>query len=161
MSMGGVASAAWADAVNKAYEAGIVYVAAAGNNISAGFFGFPTHQIVYPARFRRVIAACGIMADRRPYYGLKAGTMQGNWGPESSMATAMSAFTPNVAWARWGCSDIVRMDGSGTSAATPQIAAAAALYIQAHAAELFDSVKYPEPWMRVEAVRRAPVSHSR
>jgi len=32
MSMGGVASAAWADAVNKAYEAGIVFVAAAGNN---------------------------------------------------------------------------------------------------------------------------------
>jgi hypothetical protein len=155
MSMGGVASAAWADAVNQAYEAGIVYVAAAGNNYSAGFFGFPTHQIVYPARFRRVIAACGIMADGRPYYGLKAGTMQGNWGPDGSMATALSAFTPNVSWAVWGCSDIVRMSGAGTSAATPQIAAAAALYIQAHAAELFDSGRYPEPWMRVEAVRRA------
>jgi hypothetical protein len=155
MSMGGVASAAWADAVNKAYEAGIVYVAAAGNNLSAGFFGFPTHQIVYPARFRRVIAACGVMADRRPYYGLKAGTIQGNWGPQGSMATALSAFTPNIAWARWGCDQIVLMDGSGTSAATPQIAAAAALYQQAHAAELLDSNKYPEPWMRVEAVRRA------
>ncbi len=155
MSMGGVASAAWADAVNKVYEAGVLYVAAAGNNYSAGFFGFPTHQIVYPARFRRVIAACGVMADRRPYYGLKAGTMQGNWGPQGSMATAMSAFTPNIAWARWGCSQIVRMDGSGTSSATPQIAAAAALYLQAHATELFDSNRYPEPWMRVEAVRRA------
>lgn len=155
MSMGGVASAAWADAVNKAYDAGIIYVAAAGNNISAGFFGFPTHQIVYPARFRRVIAACGVMADRRPYYGLSAGTMQGNWGPEGSMATALSAYTPNVPWARWGCPNIVGMDGAGTSAATPQIAAAAALYLQRHAAALFDPAKYPEPWMRVEAVRRA------
>src|SRR5262249_53903950 len=111
MSMGGVASAAWADAVNKAYDAGIVYVAAAGNNFSAVIFGFPTHQIVYPARFRRVIAACGVMADRRPYYGLRTGTMQGNWGPRGAMATALSAYTPNIAWARWGCSDIVRMDG--------------------------------------------------
>ena len=42
MSMGGIASAAWADAVNMAYEAGIVFVAAAGNNFSAGIFGFPT-----------------------------------------------------------------------------------------------------------------------
>lgn len=155
MSMGGVASQAWADAVNAAYEAGIVYVAAAGNNFSAGFFGVPTHQIVYPARFRRVIAACGVMADRKPYYNLKLGTMQGNWGPQSSMATAMSAFTPNVPWARIGCENLVNMDGAGTSSATPQIAATAALYLQRYAGELFDRQRYPEPWMRVEAVRRA------
>ncbi|WP_372898037.1 S8 family serine peptidase [Stieleria sp.] len=155
MSMGGVASQAWADAVNQAYEAGIVYVAAAGNNFSAGFFGVPTHQIVYPARFRRVIAACGVMADRTPYYDLSFGTMQGNWGPQSAMATAISAYTPNVPWARIGCNELVSMDGAGTSSATPQIAAAAALYLQIHADDLFDSQKYPEPWMRVEAVRRA------
>ncbi|WP_182864694.1 S8 family serine peptidase [Rhodopirellula sp. JC639] len=155
MSMGGVASQAWADAVNQAYEAGIIYVAAAGNNFSAGFFGVPTHQIVYPARFRRVIAACGVMADRTPYDDLGFGTMQGNWGPRSAMATAMSAYTPNMPWARIGCNELVSMDGAGTSAATPQIAAAAALYLQLHADELFDPQKYPEPWMRVEAVRRA------
>jgi hypothetical protein len=156
MSMGGVASAAWADAVNRAYEAGIVFVAAAGNNISAGWFGgFPTRHIVYPARFRRVIAACGVMADRRPYYGLRTGTMQGNWGPEGAMASALAAFSPNIAWARWGCEKIVRMNGEGTSSATPQIAAAAALYLQKHADRLFDVGRYPEPWMRVEAVRQA------
>ncbi|QDV41023.1 Subtilisin DY [Stieleria neptunia] len=155
MSMGGVASQAWADAVNQAYEAGIIYVAAAGNNFSAGFFGVPTHQIVYPARFRRVIAACGVMANRKPYYDLSFGTMQGNWGPRSSMATAISAYTPNVPWARIGCNELVNMDGAGTSSATPQIAAAAALYLQVHAEELFDAQRYPEPWMRVEAVRRA------
>ena len=38
MSMGGLPSAAWADAVNAAYEAGIVIVCAAVNN----FGGFPT-----------------------------------------------------------------------------------------------------------------------
>jgi subtilisin family serine protease len=155
MSMGGVASQVWADAVNKAYEAGIVYVAAAGNNFSAGFFGVPTRFIVYPARFRRVIAACGVMANARPYYGLPFQVMQGNWGPASKMATAMAAFTPNMPWAELGCAGIVDMDGQGTSSATPQVAAAAALYLQAHAATLLDPAAYPEPWMRVEAVRHA------
>ena len=155
MSMGGVASAAWADAVNMAYEAGIVFVAAAGNNFSAGIFGVPTHAIVYPARFRRVLAACGVMADFRPYYSLPFGTMQGNWGPASKMATAMSAFTPNISWAELGCPRIVDMEGAGTSSATPQIAAAAALYMQRHGTTLFDSARYPERWMRVEAVRQA------
>jgi len=155
MSMGGLASAAWADAVNMAYDAGIVFVAAAGNNFSAGLFGFPTHNIVYPARFRRVIAACGVMASRRPYYGLPTGTMQGNWGPASKMATAMAAYTPNTSWAEIGCQDVVDMEGSGTSAATPQVAAAAALYFQRHGATLFDPGRYPERWMCAEATRHA------
>jgi len=42
----------------------------------------------------------------------------------------MAAFTPNTAWARYGAANIVDFDGNGTSAATPQIAAAAALWIQ-------------------------------
>jgi len=155
MSMGGVASQAWADAVNKAYDAGIVYVCAAGNNFSAGLFGVPTRFIVYPARFRRVIAACGVMADAKPYYGLSFGVMQGNWGPASKMATALAAFTPNLPWAELGGGDLVHMCGQGTSAATPQVAAAAALYLRRHGAALFDPAKYPEPWMRIEAVRQA------
>jgi subtilisin family serine protease len=155
MSMGGLASTAWADAVDFAYESGIVLVTAAGNNFSAGFFGFPTHFIVYPARFRRVLAACGIMANRAPYYGLSFHTMQGNWGPHSKMATALSAYTPNTCWAKLGCEELVNMDSEGTSTATPQIAAAAALYLQKYASTLLDPAQYPEPWMRVEAVRRA------
>jgi hypothetical protein len=163
MSLGGLASQAWADAVNKAYLAGVVCVCAAGNNVSGGFFAIPTRFIVYPARFRRVIAACGVMANARPYYGLPFGVMQGNWGPASKMATALSAFTPNIPWAELGCSDIVDMSGRGTSAATPQVAAAAALYVQRHGKLLFDPLAFPEPWMRVEAVRHAlftSASHS-
>lgn len=155
MSMGGVASKAWADAVNRAYDNGIVVVTAAGNNISARLFGVPSRFIVYPARFRRVIAACGVTADRQPYFGLPFKVMQGNFGPSSKMATAISAFTPNMPWAHLGCRDLVRMNGAGTSSATPQVAAAAALYVQAHAARLLDRAQYPEPWMRVEAVRHA------
>ncbi len=48
------------------------------------------------------------------------------------MKTALGAYTPNVPWAEIDCAKIVDMDGSGTSAATPQIAAAAALWLAEH-----------------------------
>lgn len=148
MSMGGIASQAWAEAVNALYETGVFIVTAAGNN----FGNLPTHHIVYPARFRRVVAACGVMADHAAYADLGIERMAGNYGPAEKMRTAISAFTPNCPWARLGCQEIVDHDGAGTSAATPQVAAAAALWMQRNRAALD---KYPEPWMRVEAVRSA------
>lgn len=149
MSMGGIASRALADAVNLAYEAGVVMVTAAGNNIA--WTPMPK-SIVFPARFKRVLAACGVMADGRAYAGLQAGTMQGSYGPLSKMHTALGGYTPNVPWAQIDCGKIVDMDGAGTSAATPQIAAAAALWLAEHWAVVS---QYPQPWMRVEAVRQA------
>ena len=92
MSMGGLPAQSWADAVNAAYEAGVVLVCAAGNS----FNGLPTSLIVYPARFDRVIAACGVMAQGNPYYGLDGNVMEGCAGPASKMATAMAAYTPNI-----------------------------------------------------------------
>ena len=142
--MGGVASRAWADAVNKAYEAGIVFVAAAGNNFSAGLFGVPTrvHRLSgpLPPRHRR------LRRDGRPaaLYGLPLRKMQGNWGPASKMATAIAAFTPNMPWAELGCARrSSTWNGAGTSAATPQMAAAAALWLAA------------APRLLIAAVRRA------
>ena len=111
MSMGGLPSGAWADAVNAAYEAGVVMVTAAGNN----YDGWPTSSIVWPAQFGRVIAACGIMADGSPYFNLPPTVMQGNYGPLSKMATAMAAFTPNIPWPKIGCPDtpVVGFAGDG------------------------------------------------
>jgi subtilisin family serine protease len=148
MSMGGLASKAWADAVNALYDQGVVLVTAAGNN----FGNVPTRNIVYPARFNRVIAACGVMADHTPYADLPVRKMAGNYGPLSKMRTAVAGYTPNVPWAKFGCDSIVDFDGAGTSAATPQVAATAALWIQSNKTS-FDA--YPEGWMRVEAVRAA------
>jgi len=146
ISMGGVPSRAWARAVNSAYEAGVTIVAAAGNN----FGGLPTRSTVYPARFRRVVAACGATADKTPYYAPGSGSMQGNFGPPAKMNTALAAFTPNIPWAEIGCGKIIDLDGAGTSAATPQVAAAAALWLQE-----YSGTPGLQGWRRVEAVRKA------
>src|SRR5690606_18297700 len=146
MSMGGAPSKAWADAVNAAYEAGITIVTAAGNH----FNGLPTKHVIYPARFERVIAACGITYDLKPYTHNKIGEMQGCSGPERHMDKAMAAFTPNTPWAS-GNKNRISFAGAGTSSATPQVAAAAAIYYRKYHKEL----DVLQPWQRVEAIRYA------
>ncbi len=150
MSMGGLASQMWADAVNAAYEAGIFITTAAGNN----FGGITPTHLVYPARFGRVVAACGATYDFAPYRlkQNKLNEMQGNYGPRKLMGTALAAFTPNTPWARMGCKNTVSFDGAGTSSATPQIAAAAAIYWKKYKKELD---RLPWGYLRVEAVRNA------
>lgn len=148
MSMGGLASTMLADAINKCYAKGVVMVSAAGNNFS----GLPVRSIVYPARMRRVIAACGMMANFKPYAQLRGVTMEGCYGPASKMETALCGFTPNIPWPEIGCPDTVDEDGQGTSAATPQVAAAAALWLAHHWAAV---QALPQAWMRGEAVRQA------
>jgi len=146
MSMGGAPSQAWADAVNKAYEAGITIVTAAGNN----FGGAPTQHIIYPARFQRVIGACGVTYEFKPYHASKITEMQGCYGPERHMKKALAAFTPNTPWASVK-TNTVRFSGAGTSSATPQVASAAAIYYRKYHKEL-DAL---QPWQRVEAIRHA------
>lgn len=151
MSLGGVASRKWAKVINEAYEKGIFIVTAAGNN-----FGRKTpHTLVYPARFNRVVAACGVTQELKPYK--KRGVekffeMQGNFGPRKLMKTAIAAFTPNLPWAVAGTKNVVKLSGAGTSSATPQIAMAAALYRLKHWDDL---EKLPEGWQQVEAIRHA------
>lgn len=146
MSMGGAPSKAWTAAVNKAYDAGITLVTAAGNNYN----GLPTRHVIYPARYDRVIAACGITNDYKPYFTTKIGEMQGCFGPDRHMDKALSAFTPNTPWA-YGDKNAIDFSGAGTSSATPQIAAAAAIYSRKY----FNELQALEPWQRVEAIRYA------
>jgi len=151
LSMGGLPSRAWAEAVDEAYEGGVCICAAGGNRKGKS----PPRVLVYPARYARVIAVCGVMANGRPYEGLTGGALQGSFGPREVMGTALAAFTPNIPWARFGCRDVVRLNGEGTSSATPQVAAAAALWIEKYKAVL------PRDHQRVEAVRRALFSSAK
>lgn len=152
MSMGGLPSKAWADVVNRAYEKGIFIVTAAGNNINR----MSPSSLVYPSRFQRVTAACGVTYDGSPYYKMfgigNLTTMEGNFGPRKVMGKAIAAYTPNVSWAVYHKQDIVSLNGAGTSSATPQIAAAAALYYQKYFSEL-EAMEFG--WQRVETIRQA------
>ncbi|WPU99902.1 S8/S53 family peptidase [Mucilaginibacter sp. cycad4] len=152
MSMGGAPTRNWARLVNKAYDLGIFIVTASGNN----FGGVTPRTLVYPARFNRVIAACGATHDKTPYYKFDLlphlKIMQGNYGPRRMMRTAVAAFTPNVPWARFGCEQKVDISGAGTSSATPQVAAAAALYYQKY---FSDIEELQEGWQKVEVIRKA------
>ncbi|HEX3556811.1 MAG TPA: S8 family serine peptidase [Thermoanaerobaculia bacterium] len=145
LSMGGLPSDAWAEAVDQAYEAGLCICAAAGNHTGA----LPPRVLVYPARYNRVIAVCGVMANGKPYADLTGKVLEGSFGPDSVMKAAIAAYTPNIPWARFGCKNVVRLNGEGTSSATPQVAAAVALWFEKYKTEL------PRNFQRIEAVRRA------
>ncbi|MFK8055648.1 MAG: S8 family serine peptidase [Saprospiraceae bacterium] len=170
MSMAGAPTNKMAKAVNEAYEAGVFIVSAAGNSWTKGAMGMLPKNIMYPARFARVVAAVGANYNKRPYlvdqeqFTRSSGgaVMQSCFGP-SHLHSVMAAYTPNTMWAGddWPKADgglPVTMAGGGTSTATPQIAAAASLWLQLHGATLDRLINehFPgEQWRRVEAVRHA------
>ena len=150
ISHGGLPTAAWADAVHQLYEFGLGVVASSGDNYTMGPFDLFSHYTVFPSAFNRVITALGATYSRTPYITDKPTVMQGCWGPDSVMEKAIAAYTPKVAWMRYD--DLPSgfdMNGGGTSASTPQIAAACALWLQKYGAQL------PTDWRRVEACRLA------
>jgi hypothetical protein len=150
LSHGGLPSNAWADAVNRLYDAGVVVVAAAGDSFYLKVIDVATHFTVYPAAFYRVITATGATFDKGPYITKNFGAMQGCWGPDKVMKKAIAAFTPNVPWMNYKVLPSGwDVDGGGTSASTPQIAAACALWLKQYG-QLF-----PAGWQRVEACRHA------
>jgi subtilisin family serine protease len=142
ISMGGLPSRLWADAVNHAYEQGVVLCAAAGNHFPLGGALRTPTSVVYPARFNRVLAVSGITQALKRYRFNDR--MSGNDGPEVDLC----APTPDVLWASPPSG--YRL-GRGTSTATPQVAAAAALWLSFHRQALEDF----SPVERVEACRRA------
>ncbi len=164
MSMAGKPNRDMARAVNEAYEAGIVIVSAAGNCWYKGMGALLPKCVMYPAAFERVIAATGALFTDEPYdkdfmlsarMNITTKYMQGSWGPASRMSRALAAYTPNIPWAS---SEFTFLrSGGGTSSATPQIAAAAALWIGYHQKDLRERGFYEKgnEWKKVEAVRYA------
>lgn len=166
MSMAGAPTKAWARIVNKAYENGVIMVTAAGNSWHKGVATVSPKRLLYPARWDRVIAATGVTYNQKPYVmeaqlKLKGGSsenMQGNYGPISAMGSALAAYTPNTTWATMNDkNNPFRLNGGGTSSATPQIAAAAALWLVRYRKEI-ESILNENPtekWMKVEMVKKA------
>lgn len=169
MSMAGLPSKTMAEAVNKAYRHGIIIVSAAGNNFVKGGGRTLPDTTLYPARYPQVIAAVGAAIDEKPYLynehnaALRGGAheyMQMNYGPEDALGTTLAAYTPNLVWFNRYDKNATGKDryftkrGGGTSCATPQIAAAAALYIHYHRAEL-ERIAGIDKWKIVEMVKSA------
>lgn len=163
MSMAGKPDKDMADAVNRAYEAGVVIVSAAGNNWYKGLGALLPKCVLFPAAFPQVIAATGVMYNQKPYNyqfqkknrAISTHYMQGSYGPASRMKKALAAYTPNTPWATTGIPFV--KSGGGTSSATPQIAAAVALWIAYHREELVQKGYYKpgHQWKKVEAAHHA------
>ncbi|MEO0734047.1 MAG: S8/S53 family peptidase, partial [Bacteroidota bacterium] len=164
MSMAGAPSRAWAKAVNRAYENGVVIVSAAGNSFPRGAGRLSPTKVLYPARFARVIAATGVTFNKEPYVedfnSHRRGdhkSMQGNFGPRRAMDTALAAYTPNVPWAQLDEQkrSVILRTGAGTSSATPQVAAAAALYLSHYRQTMILQYGEKPNWQWAEATRQA------
>jgi subtilisin family serine protease len=167
MSLSGWPSKVMADAVNRAYEAGIVICCAGSNSWVKGGKKLIPDSILYPARYDRTIGVVGSTYNQIPYvYELhhpvirsEGGMyMQMSYGPDSAMKTVVAGYSPNIIWFGHSIDDpenpVYVKNGGGTSSATPQVAAACALYIQHHRDEL-ERLAGNEKWKIVEMVKEA------
>jgi len=140
-------------AINRAYEAGMIVVCAAGQVIEG---------VIYPARFARTIAVGGF--DRRgarfihyPPGGYDDAARVDVWARAVGVNRAAAHLGPDGApvWTFAETEPGQGGEASGTSYACPQVAAAAALWIETHAAALDAFLAAGEGWKVVESFRRA------
>jgi subtilisin family serine protease len=144
-------------AVDEAYEAGIILVAAGGQIVDS---------VCYPAKYSRTIGVGGVTPARRIWFKYNAGKeMIDVWAPAANVLRADPLALPGTVTVRPvegadpGMSALSSdsssggyAKGEGTSYATVHVAAAAAMWLVARAADI--AAAYPEPWQRVEAFRR-------
>ncbi|HEX6014964.1 MAG TPA: S8/S53 family peptidase [Geminicoccaceae bacterium] len=144
-------------AVDEAYEAGLIVVAAGGQIVDS---------VCYPAKFNRTIGVGGITAARRIWFDYDAGKDEIDvWAPASevlrldSLAPAGAVTLPPSQGEDPGGSSLSSGShggfagkGAGTSYATVHVAAAAAMWPLARGRDL--DAAYGERWQRIEAFRR-------
>lgn len=128
-------------AIDRAYEAGVIFVCAAGQ---------PLSSVVSPAHSRRTIAVAGCTRDGIP------------WG-KSAHGGSVDWTAPAVAISRAQSAPGGRFDyggtGDGTSYAAAATSAAAALWVARHEPQL--AATYAQAWQRVEAFRAVARSTAR
>jgi len=135
------------------YDAGVIVVAAAGHVISS---------VVYPARYGRTIAVGGYSHNKIDHYPPDDYDIPGRVdicaqadGINRAYAKRRANGTIDRGHAEGEGADPT--DISGTSYATPQVAAAAALWVNTHFHEL-PAIGDADAWKGVEAFRDALVA---
>jgi subtilisin family serine protease len=143
-------------AVDRAYEAGVIIVAAGGQIIDS---------VTYPGKYGRTIGVGGVTWQRRIWFDYKAGReMIDVWAPADGVLRADSiaapgqlvvppieADDPGAFSLSPGSHSGKYGKGEGTSYATVHVAAAAAMWLLLRQHDIDRT--YGEAWQRVEAFR--------
>jgi predicted transcriptional regulator len=122
MSMGGAPPRrSWLEAIRYAYDKGVIVCCAAGNNV-----GF----VIWPARYTNAIAVAGINVNDQKWEGSCSGEDVDVSAPGENIYVAQTT--------RGADDGLVFLNtyGSGTSFATPHVAAAAAMWLHHYRKEL-------------------------
>ena len=142
MSMGGAPGlCSWEKAIDNAYSKGVIFVAAAGNLVNF---------VVWPARYPKVIAVAAVNTHGLEWEGSCS-------GPKVDIsAPGENVYVASVEQAKETREQVyLHRHGSGTSFATPHVAAAAALYLEYYREELNADDFREDPPNIVEAFRYA------
>lgn len=129
------------DAVNRAYDAGVVLCCAAGNHVNS---------VVGPARLARTVAVGGVTRLDQPWSGSSFGDRVDFSAPAADLRRASVKRTDQFSYGG---------GGDGTSYATAITTGVAALWHRHRGAQI--AAAYPQPWQRVEAFRTLARQHAR
>lgn len=121
------------DAVNHAWDSGVILVCAAGNHIN---------RVVAPARLDRTLAVAGVTSTEAPWSGSCFGPTVDMSAPAADLRRAQ-VKRPGAPLYSY------EAGGDGTSYATAMTTGAAALWLAHRGGEI--AVAYPKPWQRVAA----------
>ncbi|MES9856108.1 MAG: S8/S53 family peptidase [Sedimenticola sp.] len=134
------------NAVDYAYEHGVIICAAAGQVID---------RVTYPGKFYRTIGCGGIDPDKTMWNNIDQGYSEFDLIHIDTWAPANHINRPTVTLDEEGKlqTDIYANNGSGTSYATAHVTAAAAMWLVYHR-EAIALLYGHKPWMRIEAFRQ-------
>jgi subtilisin family serine protease len=181
LSHGGFPASILSDAVDDAYKNGVAVFAASGD-----YFGpFTPKTVVFPARYAQVMDIAAATSDYRSAgvtscwlcifkffsgdgfaHNFEEWLIGTNYGPASIMAGhVVAAYSPNITYYDAHAPAGLSNDENGTSAATPQAAAAASLWLQEQRDKIESDIlpngtSSWQSWQKAEAVYQVMLKSS-